>query len=264
MHRRHFLSSFTVAAAAGTAVFAANPARAISLEPAPAHLRVMQDASETLPIPSVEDATTADPRLFSPAVRTAFDLSREPDALRNAYGRNHFGQSCLLARRLIERGVRFVTVNMFEKVLGENTWDVHGSAPFGTVERYRDHVGPMFDQAYSTLLADLSARGLLRDTLVVATGEFGRTPTINPAGGRDHWPHVWSMLMAGGGVKGGQVIGASDERGAYPKDRPTRPQEVVASVYHALGVDLNLQLPGPEGRPIPLVEPGVQPIHELF
>jgi hypothetical protein len=241
-----------------------DPSFAASSLPLPAHVHAMRAASQGLPILSVEEAAAAETQLASPSIRAAFDLSREPNALREAYGRSPFGQSCLLARRLVERGVRFVTVNMFEKVLGELTWDVHGSAPFGTVESYRAGVGPMFDRAYSTLLADLASRGLLGRTLVVATGEFGRTPTINPSGGRDHWPHVWSMLMAGGGVKGGQVIGASDERGAYPKDRPTRPQEVIASIYHALGVDLNMRLPDPQGDPIPLVEPGAQPIRELF
>ncbi|GMU25068.1 MAG: hypothetical protein AMXMBFR13_51390 [Phycisphaerae bacterium] len=196
--------------------------------------------------------------------RDAFDLSREPHALRDAYGRNRFGQSCLLARRLIERGVRFVTVNMFETVFNEVTWDIHGSAPFGTIECYRESVGPMFDHAYSMLLEDLHARGLLQDTLVVATGEFGRTPRINPAGGRDHWPQCWSMLFAGGGVKGGQVIGASDAQGAFPKDRPTQPAEAVASIYHGLGIDLSTRLAGPDGRQFPLLEEGVRSIHELF
>jgi hypothetical protein len=165
---------------------------------------------------------------------------------------------------MIERGVRFVTINMFETVFNEITWDIHGSAPFSPILCYRDQVGPMFDHAYATLLEDLQQRGLLGNTLVMATGEFGRTPKINPAGGRDHWPQCWTMLFAGGGVKGGQKIGASDEIGAYPKDRPVSPAEAVATTYRALGIDLDTELPGNQGRPIRLVDHGVSPISELF
>jgi uncharacterized protein (DUF1501 family) len=200
----------------------------------------------------------------SAAAREAFDISREEEKTRERYGLNKFGQGCLLARRLIERGVRFVTVNMFETVFNEITWDIHGSAPFSPIECYRDLVGPMFDNAFSSLLDDLTERGMLEDTVVVAMGEFGRTPKINPAGGRDHWPQCWSVLMAGGGLKGGQVVGASDEIGAYPKDRPTSPAEVVATVYAALGLDLEHELRGPQNRPIPLVDYGVKPIQELL
>lgn len=202
--------------------------------------------------------------MSSASIRAAFDLSQEPDAVRDRYGRNRFGQSCLLARRMIERGVRFVTVNMFETVFNEITWDIHGSAPFSPLRCYRDQVGPMFDHAYATLLEDLQQRGLLSSTLVMATGEFGRTPKINPAGGRDHWPQCWTMLFAGGGVKGGQKIGTSDEIGAYPKDRPVTPAEVVATAYRALGIDPGAELTGPQGRPIRLVDHGVSPITELF
>jgi hypothetical protein len=202
--------------------------------------------------------------MSSPAAREAFDLSHEDEKTRDRFGRNKFGQGCLLARRLVERGVRFVTVNMFETVFNEITWDIHGSAPFSPIECYSDLVGPMFDGAYSSLLEDLSERGLLKDTLVIAVGEFGRTPKVNPAGGRDHWPQVWSVLVAGGGVRGGQVIGSSDEIGGYPVDRPTKPAEIAATVYHALGIDLEHELPGPLGRPIPVVDFGVKPIRELF
>jgi uncharacterized protein (DUF1501 family) len=118
--------------------------------------------------------------------------------------------------------------------------------------------------AYSSLLQDLQDRRLLTNTMVLAMGEFGRTPKVNPAGGRDHWPQCWSILMAGGGVKGGQVIGASDDIGATPKDRPTSPAEVAATIYDGLGIQLDLELPGAQGRPIPLVERGVEPIKELF
>lgn len=202
--------------------------------------------------------------ISSSAARAAFDLSQEPDAIKDKYGRNRFGMSCLLARRLVEAGVRFVTVNMFETVFNEITWDIHGSAPFSPIEAYRDLLGPMFDHAYSSLLEDLSSRGLLDNTLVVAMGEFGRTPKINPAGGRDHWPQCWTIAMAGGGVKGGQVIGSSDEMGAYPKDRPVPAASVAATMLHALGVDLDVELPGPQNRPIRVVDHGVEPIRELF
>jgi hypothetical protein len=220
--------------------------------------------------------TSQDARLFdstfhqaytlmsSQKAREAFELSREPEEVRRQYGMNRFGQSCLLARRLIEAGVRFVTVNMFETVFDEITWDIHGSKPFSPISCYRDLVGPMFDMAYSSLLNDLHERGLLTETMVIATGEFGRTPKVNPAGGRDHWPQCWTMLLAGGGVKGGQVIGASDEIGAAPKDRPTTPAEVAATIYQGLGISLELELPGAQGRPIPLVDRGVEPIRELF
>jgi len=202
--------------------------------------------------------------MSSQKAREAFELHKEPDSVRQKYGYNRFGQSCLLARRMIEAGVRFVTVNMFETVFDEITWDIHGSKPFSPISCYRDLVGPMYDMAYSSLLEDLSQRGLLADTMVLSMGEFGRTPKINPAGGRDHWPQCWSIMMAGGGIKGGQIIGASDDIGGAPKDRPVSPGEVAATVYHGLGIPLELELPGAQGRPIPLVERGIQPIRELF
>jgi hypothetical protein len=202
--------------------------------------------------------------MSSQKAREAFELAKEPEAVRQKYGLNRFGQSCLLARRMIEAGVRFVTINMFETVFDEITWDIHGSKPFSPISCYRDLVGPMFDNAYSSLIEDLQDRRLLDNTMVVAMGEFGRTPKVNPAGGRDHWPQCWTISMAGGGIKGGQVIGASDEIGGAPKDRPTSPGEVAATIYKALGVPLELELPGAQGRPIPLVERGIEPINELF
>jgi hypothetical protein len=202
--------------------------------------------------------------MSSEKAREAFALDTEPEKTRAKYGQNRFGQSCLLARRLVESGVRFVTVNMFETVFDEITWDIHGSRPFSPIQCYSNEVGPMFDNAYSSLLEDLAERGMLEKTLVLATGEFGRTPKINPAGGRDHWPQCWTMVFAGGGVKGGRIVGASDEIGAFPRERPVTPGEVAATVYHALGLDLEMELPGPSGRPIPLVDRGVAPIMELF
>ncbi len=202
--------------------------------------------------------------MSSQKAREAFELHKEPQDVRDKYGMNRFGQSCLLARRLIEAGVRFVTVNMFETVFDEITWDIHGSKPFSPISCYRDLVGPMFDMAYSSLLSELSERGLLDKTMVLATGEFGRTPKVNPAGGRDHWPQCWTILMAGGGIKGGQTVGASDEIGGAPRDRPTTPGQVAATVFHGLGIDLGTELPGGGGRPIPLVDRGTEPISELF
>jgi hypothetical protein len=202
--------------------------------------------------------------VFTPAVRRAFDVAAERPDLRDRYGMNTFGQSCLLARRLVEHGVRLVTVNMFDTVFDRVTWDCHADGgPLGTtLNDYRDTLCPMFDAAYTALLDDLQQRGLLDTTLVVATGEFGRTPHLNSRGGRDHWPGVWSILFAGGRVRGGQVVGASDRIGAEPRDRPVTPAQVAASVYHALGVDPRMSLPGPAGRSVPLTD--AQPIAELF
>lgn len=202
--------------------------------------------------------------MSSEKARAAFELHKESDATRERYGQNRFGQGCLLARRMIEAGVRFVTVNMFETVFDEITWDIHGSKPFSPISCYRDLVGPMFDMAYSSLLSDLQERGLLSNTMIVAMGEFGRTPKINPAGGRDHWPQCWSVLMAGGPIKGGQVVGSSDDIGGTPKERPTSPGEIAATIYHGLGIPLDLELKGAQGRPIPLVDRGTEPIKELF
>jgi hypothetical protein len=202
--------------------------------------------------------------IFAPGARRAFDLAAEPDDLRARYGRNTFGQSCLLARRLIEHGVRLVTVNMFDTVFNEITWDCHadGGSLAVSLNDYRETLCPMFDLAYTSLLDDLRQRGLLETTLVVAMGEFGRTPQLNPRGGRDHWPGVWSVLFAGGRVRGGQVVGASDRTGAEPRDRPVSPAELAATVYRGLGIDLGTRLPGPESRPMPLTE--AEPVDELF
>lgn len=179
-----------------------------------------------------------------------FDLSGE-SARVAAYGPSRFGRSCLLARRLVEAGSRVVTVNMFDSVFDQITWDCHGAGPFSALDDYKRRLLPMFDQAFSALLDDLSDRGLLETTMVAAVGEFGRTPRINSSGGRDHWPGVWSVALAGGGVRGGQVIGASDGRAAEPVDRPVSPQELLASLYQGMDID-----------PAPFVE--APPVFELF
>jgi uncharacterized protein (DUF1501 family) len=157
-----------------------------------------------------------------------------------------------------------VTINMFETVFDEITWDIHGSRPFTDISEMSRLVAPNFDQAYAALLEDLQQRGMLANTMVLAMGEFGRTPKINPAGGRDHHPGVWTIVLGGGPIRGGRIIGESDEQGAYPKTRPVSPAEVAATIYHGLGLDPHLELPGPQNRPIPLVDYNVQPIKELF
>lgn len=202
--------------------------------------------------------------ISSKEARAAFDLSQEPQKVRDRYGMTRFGQCCLLARRLIEAGVRFVTINTFLTVFNEITWDIHGTKPFTSIEGMRDIVAPMYDQAYGALISDLSERGMLDKTLVCNLGEFGRTPRVNPAGGRDHWPQCWTNYFAGGGVKGGQTVGKSDPIGAYPAERPVGPNEVVGTIFHSLGFDLESHLPGPAGRPFPLVDFGTKPITELF
>ncbi len=202
--------------------------------------------------------------LFAPAAKRAFAIDPEGDELGDRYGRNTFGQSCLLARRLIENGVRVATVNMFDTVFNNVTWDCHadGGALAVDLDDYKETLCPMFDRAYTALLEDLQQRGLLDTTLVVAMGEFGRTPQLNPRGGRDHWPSCWSVLFAGGGVRGGQVIGSSDKIGAEPRDRPVTPAEIAASVYHGLGINPALRLIGPDNKPMALVD--AAPVSELF
>ena len=213
-------------------------------------------------VPWREGGAIAEPdSAFTP--HPALDLGNEPEA-RVRYGGTRFGDSCLRAARLTAAGQRFVTVNMFETVFDQITWDIHGTAPFSPIEAYSEMVGPMFDQAFSALLDDLSHEGRLQRTLLVATGEFGRTPRINPVGGRDHWTGCWSMLMAGGGVRGGQVVGESDGWAAEPKERPIHPAEVAATVCRAAGVSPATTIRAEDGREMRLVDEGVEPIHELF
>jgi hypothetical protein len=187
----------------------------------------------------------------------AFDITAEPEKVRDRYGRHTFGQSALLARRLVEAGVTFVTVNCVP-------WDHHGTAG-----RYRTDVGgklliPPFDRALAALVEDLIQRGLYEKTLVVAMGEFGRTPRMNAEGGRDHWGDTFSVLMGCGSMKMGQVIGKSNARGEYPIDRPIKPQDVTATVFHHLGIDAAaVSFPDSQGRGVALVENG-RPIGELL
>src|SRR5207248_4520352 len=175
--------------------------------------------------------------LTSPSARKMFDLSQEPAHVAERYGRTRFGQSCLLARRLIEDGVPFVQVNWSDHVeaeedSGDGGWDHH----YRNFQIMQDRHAPWLDQALSALLTDLRDRGLLASTLVVAIGEFGRSPKINDKAGRDHWEHCYSALLAGGGVRGGQVVGLSDRRAERPHDRPLTPADLAATVHHAVGI----------------------------
>jgi len=202
--------------------------------------------------------------MTSPEAREAFDLSKEPTKVRERYGMTRFGQCCLLARRLIEGGVRFVTINTFLTVFDEITWDIHGSKPFTSIEGMKNIVAPLYDNAYSALIEDLDQRGMLDKTLVCNLAEFGRTPRVNPAAGRDHWPQCFTTYFAGGGVKGGQVVGRSDPIGGVPAERPVDPGNIAATIFRSLGLDIESHLPGPAGRPFPLVDFGKREIHELF
>jgi hypothetical protein len=194
--------------------------------------------------------------LTSKRVAGAFDLSCEPDRVRQAYGRHTFGQSALLARRLVEAGVTFVTVNCVP-------WDHHGTANrLPTLPGARLLIPPL-DRAVAALVDDLDQRGLYERTLVVAMGEFGRTPRMNSAAGRDHWGHAFSVLMGCGGMKMGQAVGKSTPRGEYVADRPISPQDVAATVYHHLGIDASkAAFLDAQRRPMYLVEDG-RPIREL-
>ena len=189
--------------------------------------------------------------ILSPTAQAAFDIEKENEKSRAAYGRSEFGQSCLLARRLVEAGVRFVTIN-------SGGWDHHAK-----IFESLDKKLPTFDQGFSALINDMEERGLLKDTLVVCMGEFGRTPKINKDAGRDHWGHAGVLLFAGAGVRGGQIIGATDKTGSYVTDRPVRPADVCYTVYEALGIDPRKMLVTPEGRPTHILDDG-ELIKELY
>ena len=194
--------------------------------------------------------------LSSQAVRSAFDLSAESDATRDRYGRTMHGQAVLLARRLIERDVPVVSINWHND--GQNFWDTHGN----NFPRLKDTLIPQADLALSALLTDLTERGLLDDTIIAWVGEFGRKPVINKSAGRDHHPFCYSGLLMGGGVRGGQVYGASDSTGFYPAESPVSPHDYTATLMHALGIGPEMTLPDRTGRPHALQ--GGLPITALF
>jgi hypothetical protein len=194
--------------------------------------------------------------LTSDRLRAALDVRREPAALRDRYGRHLFGQSCLLARRLVEAGARFVTVG-WDTVDGYS-WDSHVHS-----NDVRQHLLPGLDQALASLLVDLDTRGLLAETLVVCLGEMGRTPRVTPQGGRNHWSMLFPAVLAGAGVRGGTVYGRSDRDAAWPLDRPVSPEDLAATVYHALGIDPHQPITDPQGRPVALLDGGT-PLTSLF
>ncbi len=215
---------------------------------------------------AVHDWETAglDPFAVREQLRRCADLSDESEGARQRYGDSLLGRRCLTARRLVEAGVRFVTINTGGETCREISWDVHGTKPFRPLQQLQKSVAPMYDQSVAALVEDLAERNRLRSTLVCSLSEFGRTPRVNPAGGRDHWPRCFSVYFAGGGVQGGQVIGASDQEAAVPIDRPVCPAEIVATVYHSVGLDVTSEIRDEQGRKFRLVEPGVEPIRELF
>jgi hypothetical protein len=200
--------------------------------------------------------------LTSPRMRAPFDLDAVDSKVRDRYGRTLFGDSALIARRLVEAGVRFVNVTWdgVERIyLDVNAWDTHDHG-FATL---KDNHLPIFDQTYSALLADLDQTGLLAETLVVVMSEMGRTPRVVGTGGRDHWTYCYSVVLAGAGIQGGTVYGTSDSQAAYVKDRPVSPADICATIYHCLGIDPEMLVSDRTGRPVP-VALGGKPIRELL
>jgi len=196
--------------------------------------------------------------LRSPAVRQAFHLDEEDPRLRDHYGRNKHGQSVVLARRLIEAGVRFVTVHDGQYNGQIANWDAHADV----FNRLKDALLPPADQALAALIDDLAARGLLDTTLVIAMGEFGRTPRINGTAGRDHWPHCYSVVLAGGGIRGGTVFGSTDKLGAYPETDPITPADLAATLFWRFGLDPRKEMSDLTGHPYKRADG--QPIDGLF
>ncbi len=199
--------------------------------------------------------------------REAFDLAREPEAVRERFGTHLWCQEALLARRLVEAGAAFVTIDLsYHGASG--TWDTHGDniPPYGGIRKGLTPLLPLFDHLLTTLVSDLDERGMLNDVLVIAMGEFGRTPMIGTQGstdGRNHWPEVMSMCLAGGGLRHGQVIGATERDGGHIKERPVTPGDLAATIYHHFGVPLDATYTDTRGRPHPIVPEG-QPIAELI
>jgi hypothetical protein len=185
--------------------------------------------------------------LTSDRTRQAFDLAAEPAKMRERYGRTEFGQRCLLARRLAESGVPMINVSYCHTPVG--SWDTHSQ----NFKQMKQSLAPTFDAAFSALIEDLADRGLLEETLVWVNAEFGRTPSINKSAGRDHWPWVYSLVLAGAGVRAGTIYGASDNSAAYPTDRPHHPKDMAATIYHLLGVARETVIREGDGRPHPLV-----------
>src|SRR5437016_6057058 len=218
--------------------------------------RLLNDSAQARGLDSYYEKALA--MLDSPRLREAFNISSEPDKVRESYGRTTYGQSCLLARRLVEAGTKFVTVYFAPGIGGQSTteggWDTHGfnnTRVFPIIEKY--HL-PITEQTLPTLLNDLDERGLLDDTLVLWMGEFGRTPKINENASRDHWPQCYTALIAGGGVKRGFVQGASDKNGMYPAENPVRPDDLAATIFYLLGIDPHTEVRAVGNRPVLISE----------
>jgi uncharacterized protein (DUF1501 family) len=216
------------------------------------------DQHPDLPVQSHQSAEERAVKLVRTAAGKAFDLDEEPAKLRDAYGRNLFGQGCLMARRLVERGVPFVEVGLSSGQMGALSWDTHAR----NFDAVKGLCGTL-DPAWSTLMNDLQDRGLLDTTLIVWMGEFGRTPKINQAAGRDHWPNCYSAVLAGGGIKGGQVVGKTSKDGTTIDERPVPVADFLGTVCLALGIDPKKQNLSNTGRPIRLVDQKAEPLTEV-
>jgi uncharacterized protein (DUF1501 family) len=216
--------------------------------------RVLTDSAQAQGMDSYYEKALA--MLDSPRLRDAFNLSSEPEKVRDSYGRTAYGQSCLLARRLVEAGTKFVTAYFSPSIGGDvgSGWDTHGNngtKMFPVIEKY--HL-PITEQTLPTLLVELDERGLLDTTLVIWMGEFGRTPKINERASRDHWPQCYTALLAGGGVKRGFVYGESDKTASFPTKDPVRPDDLAATIYYLLGIDPHTEVYGAGNRPVLISE----------
>jgi hypothetical protein len=223
---------------------------------------MQQEFLSRRPGPAVQANVTAYERavrLMTSEAKSAFQLEQESQTLRDRYGRNLFGQGCLLARRLVERGVRFVEVTLGGLDGGGLGWDTHSN----NFEAVRNLSGAL-DVAWSALMTDLADRGLLDSTLIIWTGEFGRTPTINQSTGRDHYPRAWSAVLAGGGIRGGQAFGRTSADGSTVEERPVGVPDFLATICEALRIDRSRQYLSNVGRPIHIVEASAQPIREVL
>jgi hypothetical protein len=226
-------------------------------------LRLIDEQSELLGFSAVAQGIDSSYQraismLTSPQVKKAFDLSAEPAELRDRYGRTTYGQGCLLARRLVEAGAKFVNVYFSESIGGQDTvkggWDTHGFNNKPMYPVLTKYLIPITNQVLPTLLEDLDARGLLASTLVVWMGEFGRSPRINGMAGRDHWPQCYTALVAGGGTRRGFVYGSSDKSGAYPASNPVRPDDLAATIFDSLGIDPHTELHDALDRPLAIAQ----------
>ena len=222
-----------------------------------AHLNRFQNTAEVAANRGALAMDTFQQKAFelmtSDATKAAFEIAKEPEALRDEYGRHSLGQSCLLARRLVEAGVRCVLID-------HTNWDTH----YANFSVLKNDLLPHLDSAMSTLFKDLFDRGLLEKTLVLVTGEFGRTPRINKDAGRDHWGPSTAIAIGGGGIRGGAVIGASNERAEKPATEPYGPEDLAATIYHVMGIDPKTQFHTPERRPVPIVPGAGRVIQQLF